>query len=61
MAFLTTFLRRLRGSMFTTRFESEMDAELQHHLELEVEQLVRRGMPPAEARARRSMSGAPPT
>jgi putative ABC transport system permease protein len=51
MAFLTTFLRRLRGSMLTTRFESEMDAELQHHLELEVEQLVRRGMTPAEARA----------
>ena len=27
MAGLTTFLKRLRGSLFTTRFETEMEAE----------------------------------
>ena len=51
MAGLTTFLKRLRGSLFTTRFETEMEAEMQHHLALEIDELIRRGMPPQEARA----------
>jgi len=51
MAGLTTFLKRLRGSLFTTRFETEMEAEMQHHLALEIDELIRRGMSPEEARA----------
>jgi predicted permease len=51
MTFLTSFLRRLRGSIRTTAFERQMDAELRHHLELEVEQYIRGGMNPRSARA----------
>ena len=51
MAMLTTFLRRLRGSFITRDFERDMDAELRHHLELEIEHLVQRGIPLQEARA----------
>ncbi len=51
MRLLTTWLRRLRGSVQTTAFEQQMDAELRHHLDLEIEQHIRRGMSPQEARA----------
>ncbi|MGE5246260.1 MAG: ADOP family duplicated permease [Betaproteobacteria bacterium] len=44
-------LRRLRGTVRSDRFESQLDAELQHHLALEIEANVRRGLDPAAARA----------
>ena len=45
-----TLLRRLRGSIRTSSFEDSMEAELRHHLELETEALIGRGMEPAAAR-----------
>jgi putative ABC transport system permease protein len=48
MSVLTLF-RRLRGSVRTTAFEQRMEAELRHHLELEAEALVARGMAPEAA------------
>jgi predicted permease len=55
MSVLTRF-RRLLGSIRTSAFERSMDAELRHHLDLEAEALVARGMAPEAARdaARRS-------
>jgi putative ABC transport system permease protein len=51
MSVLTIF-RRLRGSVRTSAFEQAMDAELRHHLDLETEALVARGMTPEAARHR---------
>jgi predicted permease len=48
--FLLTLFRRLRGSVRTSAFEQNMDAELRHHLEMETEALIASGMPPAAAR-----------
>jgi len=42
--------RRLRGSVRTSAFEQDMDAELHHHLELETDALIARGMTPEAAR-----------
>jgi predicted permease len=47
---LLTLFRRLRGSVRTSAFEQNMDEELRHHLELETEALVARGMTPQAAR-----------
>ncbi len=47
---LLTLFRRLRGSVRTSAFEQNMDEELRHHLELETEALVARGMTPEAAR-----------
>jgi predicted permease len=49
MSVLTMF-RRLRGSVRTSAFEQNMDAELRHHLDLETEALVARGMTADAAR-----------
>jgi predicted permease len=49
MSVLTMF-RRFRGSFRTSAFERGMDAELRHHLEMETEALVARGMAPDAAR-----------
>ena len=49
MALLTLF-RRLRGSVRSSAFEQQMDAELRHHLELETDALIAGGMTPAAAR-----------
>jgi putative ABC transport system permease protein len=49
MSVLTLF-RRLRGSVRTSAFEQNMEAEMRHHLELEAEALVARGMAPDAAR-----------
>jgi putative ABC transport system permease protein len=46
-----TWLRRLRGTMRTRGFEQQMDAELRCHLELEIEEQIRRGANPSAARA----------
>src|ERR1700760_2535737 len=48
--FLLTLFRRLRGSVRTSTFEQNMEAEMRHHLELETEALIAAGMSPAEAR-----------
>jgi hypothetical protein len=45
-----TLFRRLLGSVRTSAFERSMDAELRHHLDLETEALVARGMGPEAAR-----------
>jgi predicted permease len=45
-----TLFRRLLGSVRTSAFERSMDAELRHHLDLETEALVARGMGPEDAR-----------
>ena len=49
MTVLTLF-RRLRGSVRSSAFERSMEAEMRHHLELETEALVARGIGPDEAR-----------
>ena len=46
---MTSAFRRLRGSVRSSAFESSMEAEMRHHLELEIETLIARGMNPAEA------------
>ncbi|HMJ86485.1 MAG TPA: ABC transporter permease, partial [Vicinamibacterales bacterium] len=46
---MTSTLRRLRGSVRSSGFESSMEAEMRHHLQLEIEALIARGMDPAEA------------
>ena len=46
---MTSVLRRLRGSLRSSDFESSMEAEMRHHLELEIEALIARGMNPGEA------------
>ena len=55
MSVLSMF-RRLRGSIRTSAFEQDMEAELRHHMELETEAGIARGMTPDAARdaARRS-------
>jgi putative ABC transport system permease protein len=45
-----TLVRRLRGSVRTPAFEESMEAEMRHHLELETEALVARGLDPGAAR-----------
>src|SRR6185437_16895896 len=50
MNFLT-LIRRLRGTYRSRRFEREMHDELQFHLERDIEDRVRRGMPREAARA----------
>jgi putative ABC transport system permease protein len=45
------FVRRLLGTVRSTGFERGMDAELRHHLELEIDAHISRGMDPAAARA----------
>src|SRR5437867_1570882 len=47
---LTSVFRRLRGSVRSSAFEDAMEAEMRHHLELETEALIARGMDPAAAR-----------
>jgi hypothetical protein len=49
MSVLTLF-RRFRGSFRTDTFEHGMEAELRHHLEMEAEALIARGMTPEAAR-----------
>ena len=50
-------LRRLVRSLFhRPDVEAEMDAEMRHHIELEAEELVRRGMSPDEARRQAALA-----
>jgi predicted permease len=41
---------RWRAILYRDRFESELDEELQYHVERQIEQNLARGMPPREAR-----------
>ena len=51
MTSLSSLVRRLRGTVRTASFERQMEAELRHHLELETDAGIRRGLSPDEARA----------
>ena len=46
-----SFLRRIVAMLRVGRFEPDLDAEIRHHLELEYEANLRRGLSPDEARA----------
>src|SRR3954467_9240448 len=50
MLMLKALLRRLRALLRRSEMETELDEELRFHLEKEIEQNVRRGMNPEEAR-----------
>jgi hypothetical protein len=41
---------RLRGSLFKNRLDSELAEEIESHVAMEVEENLRRGMTPDEAR-----------
>src|SRR5437867_12521390 len=59
MNFLYTLCRRLRSLFLGSRFEPEMDEELRFHLERQIEDNIKAGMSPQEARyaARRGFGG----
>jgi predicted permease len=50
MTRLLIFLSRLRGLFLKRKLEDEMADEMQSHLEMQIEDLVRQGMSPEEAR-----------
>jgi predicted permease len=50
MTRLFIFLSRLHGLFQKQRFEDEMSAEMQSHVEMQIDDLVRQGMSPQEAR-----------
>ena len=50
MTRLFIFLSRLRGLFQKQKLEDEMSAEIQSHLEMQIDDLVRQGMSPEEAR-----------
>jgi predicted permease len=50
MSLRTDLAERLRALLFRRRVERELDEELSTHLEFEVAERVRAGLPPAEAR-----------
>jgi hypothetical protein len=60
MMWLRTFLSRFQALFRRRQLEEELDQEVRHHLEMETEENLRRGMSPEEARcaARRSFGGA---
>ena len=52
MTRLRVFLARLAGLVRKGTLESDIDDELDFHLQMEIAENLRRGMPPAEARSR---------
>jgi hypothetical protein len=50
MRVLTEIRERLRALVFRRREDRELAAELRFHVEMAVEENLRRGMPPVEAR-----------
>src|SRR5215813_13346881 len=50
MNWLRVFLRRLRGMLFKQRFERDLEEEIRSHLEMQIEENVRQGMSPEDAR-----------
>jgi putative ABC transport system permease protein len=59
MAVLRIFIQRLRGLFFKRRLERDLEDEIRSHLEMQIEENVRQGMSPEEARqaARRKFGG----
>src|SRR5689334_22674833 len=59
MSWATVIAARLRGLFARTRLECELDEEVRFHLEMQIEDNLRSGMSPAEARyaALRSFGG----
>jgi putative ABC transport system permease protein len=59
MTWLRVLISRLMGLFRKCRLDSELDEELRSHLEMLVEENVRKGTPPKEARygALRSFAG----
>src|SRR5215510_9624955 len=50
MTSLKILFARLRGLFLKQRLEAELAAEIQSHIEMQIEDLVRQGMNPEEAR-----------
>ncbi|HEY6400629.1 MAG TPA: permease prefix domain 1-containing protein, partial [Blastocatellia bacterium] len=50
MTWLRVFLRRLGGVIFKRRVERDLEEEIRSHLEMQIEENLRRGMTPEEAR-----------
>ncbi|MEM1245745.1 MAG: ADOP family duplicated permease [Acidobacteriota bacterium] len=50
MGWLSELSVRLRALVDRRRFDAELEEELRHHLDLEIESLIERGLEPAEAR-----------
>ncbi|MBO0857476.1 MAG: ABC transporter permease, partial [Chloracidobacterium sp.] len=50
MIWLRIFFHRLSGMIFRRRFEQDMEEEIRSHIEMQIEENVRRGMAPEEAR-----------
>ncbi|HEY6401539.1 MAG TPA: permease prefix domain 1-containing protein, partial [Blastocatellia bacterium] len=50
MTWLRVFFHRLRGVIFKRRFELDLEEEIRSHLEMQIEENVRQGMTPEEAR-----------
>ncbi|MBO0862775.1 MAG: ABC transporter permease, partial [Chloracidobacterium sp.] len=50
MTWLRVFFHRLRGMIFKGRFEQDLDEEIRSHFEMQIEENVRHGMTPEEAR-----------
>jgi hypothetical protein len=46
----------LRALLSRRAMESELDAEMRFHIEMEAEKLIRRGVPPLEARRRATLA-----
>jgi putative ABC transport system permease protein len=59
MTWLRIFIQRLRGVFFKRKLERDLEDEIRSHLEMQIEENVRRGMSPEEARhaARRKFGG----
>jgi hypothetical protein len=50
MTWLRIFIRRLSGLFLKRKLERELDEEIRAHLEMQIEENLRRGMNPDEAR-----------
>jgi putative ABC transport system permease protein len=50
MTWLRVFFHRLRGMIFKRRFERDLEEEIRSHLEMQIEENVRQGMAPEDAR-----------
>jgi predicted permease len=59
MTWLRIFIQRLRGVFFKRKLERDLEDEIRSHLEMQIEENVRQGMSPEEARqaARRKFGG----
>ena len=58
MAPFTRFLAAFRALLLGNRYESDLSAELQFHLERKIEENLRAGMTPEEARRQALLASA---